>query len=188
MSETISDRYRRRAATFTDTVAAVPESRWNAASPCADWDARAVLAHVVDTQAMFAGMAGRKLEPGPSIDDQPLDAWTAARDQTQAALDDPSLAAVEFDGLGGRATFAEAVDRFLSFDLVVHRWDLARATGLDDEIPELDLDALQAAIDEMSERFGEAMRSPGVFGPELTPPPDADAQTRLLAVVGRRAW
>lgn len=188
MTETVADRYRRRAATFTDTIAAVPETRWDAASPCEDWDALGVLAHVVGTQTMFAGMVGRDLQPGPSLDDDPVGAWTTARDQTQAALDDPALAAVEFDGLGGRTTFADAVDRFLSFDLVVHRWDLARATGLDDEIPEVDLRALQAAIDQMSESFGESMRSPGVFGPELTPPPDADSQTKVLAFIGRQAW
>lgn len=36
--------------------------------------------------------------------------------------------------------------------------------------------------------MGEAMRGPGAFGPELTPPEGADAQTRLLAFVGRRSW
>jgi hypothetical protein len=29
---------------------------------------------------------------------------------------------------------------------------------------------------------------PGFFGPELTPPPDADEQTRWLAYLGRAAW
>lgn len=188
MTETIADRYRRRAAAFTDTVAAVSGSRWSAASPCEDWDARGVVAHVVGTQGMFAGLVGRDLEPGPSVDDDPLGAWTAARDQTQAALDDPALATVEFDGFGGRTTLADAVDRFLSFDLVVHRWDLARAAGIHDDILEVDLTALRVAIDEMTEQMGEAMRAPGVFGPELTPPSGADTQTRVLAVIGRQAW
>jgi hypothetical protein len=35
--------------------------------------------------------------------------------------------------------------------------------------------------------FGDAARSPGVFGPELEAPAGADEQTRLLALVGRRA-
>lgn len=186
--ESIADRYRRRAAAFTDTVAAVPDGAWGAPSPCPDWDARAVVGHVTGTQAMFAQLVGRELEPGPSADDDPLAAWVAARDQTQAALDDPSLAAVEFDGFSGRSTFEEAVDRFLCFDLVVHRWDLARAAGVDDTIPPEDVAALQAATAVMSEQMGEAMRGPGAFGPELTPPADADAQTRVLAFIGRQAW
>jgi uncharacterized protein (TIGR03086 family) len=188
MTETIADRYRRRAATFTETVAAVAEDRWSAPTPCEGWDAAAVLDHVVSTQAMFAGMVGRELEPGPSVAEDPLAAWTAARDQTQAALDDPDLAAAEFDGIAGRTTFEQAVDRFLAFDLVVHRWDIARATGLDEEIPGEDVAALQTAIAEMREQFGEAMRGPGAFGPELTPPAGAGDQVQVLAFTGRQAW
>ena len=35
-------------------------------------------------------------------------------------------------GFFGETTFESAIDRFANFDLVVHRWDLARATGGDD--------------------------------------------------------
>ncbi|MCU1498419.1 MAG: hypothetical protein JWM47_2372 [Acidimicrobiales bacterium] len=186
--ESIADRFRRRAAAFTEVVAAVSDDRWDAPSPCPDWDARGVVAHVAGTQSMFAGFVGRELAPGPSVDHDPLAAWVTACDQTQSALDDPELAAAEFDGFSGRSTFEQAVDRFLSFDLVAHRWDLARAAGLDDTIPPEDVAALQAATDEMSEKMGEAMRGPGAFGPELTPPEGADAQTRVLAFIGRQAW
>ena len=41
-------------------------------------------------------------------------------------------AGTEFDGFFGRSTFAQGVDRFLCSDLVLHGWDLARATGLDE--------------------------------------------------------
>lgn len=188
MTETIADRYRRRAARFTETVAAVPPDRWSAPSPCPEWDARALVAHVVQAQGLFAGFVGRDAAEGPSVDDDPLGAWIAARDQTQAELDDPTLATAEFDGLMGRTSFEQAADRFLSFDLVVHRWDLARAAGLDDEIPADDLAALQSAVEVMSEQMGEAMRSPGAFGPAIEPPAGADGQTRVLAFIGRRAW
>ncbi len=188
MTESIADRYRRRAATFTDAVAGVPADRWSAASPCPEWDARGVVQHVVDTQAMFAGFIEQSVEPGPSADEDPLGAWAAARDQTQARLDDPAVAALEFDGFTGRSSFEAAVDRFLSFDLVAHPWGLARAAGLDEEIPADDLAAMEAAVTAMSASFGDAMRSPGAFGPELTPPGGADQQTRLLAFLGRQAW
>lgn len=188
MDETIADRYRRRAARFTDTVAAVPADAWSSPSPCPEWDARAVVAHLVQTQGMFAGFVGRELDAGPSVDVDPLGAWTAARDQTQAALDDPDIAGTEFDGFTGRASYESGVDRFLSFDLIVHRWDLARAAGLDDSIAEQDLVALQLAVEHMAATMGDAMRGPGAFGPELTPPADADTQARVLAFLGRQAW
>ncbi len=187
MTETIADRYRRRAATFTQTAVAVPDDQWAAPSPCAGWDARDVIAHVVGSQETFARLVDRELDPGPSIDEDPVGAWTVARDQTQAALDDLDLAAFGFHGFTGPTTFAEAVDRFLSFDLVVHRWDLARAADLDDTIPEQDVAELEAAVDTMVEQMGEAMRSPTAFGPALTAPDGADRQTRLLAFLGRMA-
>ena len=34
--------------------------------------------------------------------------------------------------------------------------------------------------------FGDAARSPGVFGPEVDVPPDADPQAALLGQLGRR--
>lgn len=187
LTETIADRYRRRAAHMADTIAAVPPAAWDAPSPCEGWTARDVVEHLVDTQGVFARLVGREPEPGPSVADDPRGAWRAASAQTQAALDDPALAAVEFDGMAGRSSFEGAVDRFLSPDLVAHRWDLARAVGLDDTIPEVDLAALEAAAATMEGEMGEMMRSSGAFGPALDPPPDAGRQTRLLAFLGRRA-
>ena len=105
----------------------------------------------------------------------------AARDVIQARLDDPSLAEEEFDGFFGRSTFAEAVDRFVSSDLVVHGWDLARATGQDETI---DADEAERVL-EGAHGFGDAFRSPQVAGPEVSVPADADVQTRLIAFYGR---
>jgi uncharacterized protein (TIGR03086 family) len=182
MSE-ISDRYRRLAGDFADKIANVPDDRWDAPSPCPDWKARDVVQHVVDTQGMFLGFVGKELGSIPSVDDDPGAAWDAARAKTQRELDDPELAGAEFDGFFGRTRFDEAVDRFLNFDLVVHGWDLARATGLDETIAPDDI----ARVREKAEGFGDAMRSPQAFGPELEAPPGADEQTRLLAFLGRRA-
>jgi hypothetical protein len=35
---------------------------------------------------------------------------------------------------------------------------------------------------------GRVVRRSGFIGPELTPPEDADEQTRMLAFLGRAAW
>ncbi len=180
----ISERYARLSEDFAGTVAAVPADRWSAASPCEGWDARDVVRHVVEVQGMFLGLVGRELGDIPSVDEDPLAAWDAARAVVQGDLDDPERANTGFDGFFGRSTFAEAADRFLSFDLVVHRWDLARATGQDER---LDPDDVRWAH-EATAPFGEHLRGNNVCGPELTPPEGADAQTRFLAFVGRRAW
>jgi uncharacterized protein (TIGR03086 family) len=178
----ISDRYRRLSQQFADTVASVPEDRWSNQSPCDEWTARDVVRHVVETPGMFFGMIGAEYPEPPSVDDDPVAAVAATRDVMQRALDDPDVATTEFDGFFGRTTFEQAVDRFANFDLVVHRWDLARAAGLDETMPP---DEVTRLTEEVA-GFGESARAPGVFGPEVEVPSDADPQAKLLGQLGRR--
>jgi uncharacterized protein (TIGR03086 family) len=139
--------------------------------------------HVVDTTALFLGFVDRKLPPAPSVDEDPLGAWTSARDAMQAALDDPQTRQQEFDGMFGRSTFEDSVTRFLCPDLLVHTWDLARAAKLDEN---LDLDEVERVLATWQQIPSDAMRSPGVFGPEIESAGGADPQTRLLNFAGRR--
>jgi uncharacterized protein (TIGR03086 family) len=182
MSE-IADRYRRLSDAFAVTIAGVPDDRWSSASPCEDWDAREVVGHVVGTQGMFLGFIGEEMGEIPSVDDDPAAAWDAARARVQSALDDPARADAEFDGFFGRTSLAAAVDRFLASDLVIHRWDLARATGQDETIDPDDAERVLAG----AQAFGDAFRSPGVCGPEVPVAADADIQTRVLGFYGRVA-
>ncbi|GAB3205181.1 TIGR03086 family metal-binding protein [Marinactinospora thermotolerans] len=183
MSE-ISARYERLATEFAATVARVPAERWDAASPCAGWTALDVVRHVVDTQGAFLGLIGREAAPLPSVEEDPLAAWKGAAHGVQTVLDDPRQAATTFEGHFGVTAFEEAVDRFIAFDLVVHRWDLARATGLDERIAPADL----RWIGEAAAGFATEPSAKEHFAPGLTPPPGADEQTRVLALLGRRAW
>lgn len=177
-----TDRYRRLAGELATAVAAVPADRWSSPSPCEGWTALDVVRHVVDTSGMFLGFIGRSLGGIPSVDDDPHAALTAATGAVQAALDEPATAAQTFEGITGTSTFEAAVDRFLSFDLVVHRWDLARATGGDEHIDPDDVRRLTEA----AHAFPEGMRGPRAFGPEVEPAPGADDRDRLLAFLGRR--
>jgi uncharacterized protein (TIGR03086 family) len=178
----ISQRYARLADAFAAKVAAVPADRWSAPTPCENWTARELVGHVVSTQGMFLGFVGRSIGDVPSVDGDPLAAWNTVRSAVQRDLEDPEKAGAEFEGMMGKQTFEGAVDRFLSFDLIVHGWDLARATGLDERVAPEDVERAQA----QAEGFGDAMRSPQAFGEVVEPPPGADAQARLLAFLGRR--
>jgi len=182
MSE-IADRYRRLSDAFADKIAAVPDDCWERQSPCEEWKARDVVNHVVGTQGMFLGFVGEELKDVPSVDENPLAAWNAARAQIQQRLDDPERAKIEFEGLTGRSTFEAAVDKFLCADLVVHGWDLARATGLDESIEPDDAQRVRRSMESM----GDSLRSPGAFGAEVEPSPGADEQQKMLAFLGRRA-
>ena len=107
--------------------------------------------------------------------------FASARADIERVLDDPELAATEYDGALGRTNIAATVDRFLDFDLVVHGWDLARATGQDETID----DAEVARIWKDTEALGDNLRRSGVCGPEVPVADDAPPADRLLGRLGR---
>ncbi|MFN8023434.1 MAG: TIGR03086 family metal-binding protein [Acidimicrobiales bacterium] len=178
---TPADRYRLVSSQFDRLLADVPADRWDAPSPCDGWSARQVVQHVVDTEAELLGRMGFDAPAVDGVD--PLEAWPLVRAAVSAALADPARAGYEYDGYFGRTTFERTVDDFYSFDLVVHRWDVAHATGLSqhEQIDDDELGRLCAG----AEHFGDAMRMPGVFGPEVPAPADATPQERFLAWIGR---
>jgi uncharacterized protein (TIGR03086 family) len=178
----ISERFRRVAASFTERVDAVPADRWDNPSPCDEWTARDLVGHLVGNAELFLGLVGLELPPGPSVDDDPAGAWANARDAVQEALDDPAVAQREYDGMMGTQTFEQAMDRFGCPDVVIHQWDLARATGLDERLDPDDVHTIFEAMEPMD----EMLRGNGVFGPKVETPPGADEQTRFLAFMGRR--
>ena len=136
MTTDISTRYRALAEEFTRRVDAVPNDRWDDPSPCQEWSARDVLSHMIDNHVNMPGHAGVKVALKKSVDDDPRGAWAEARDAVQEILDDPERAGAEYDGYFGRTSIEQTIDDFLGFDLLVHAWDIARATGQDETLPE----------------------------------------------------
>lgn len=93
----------------------------------------------------------------------------------------PARAALEYDGFFGRTRLEATVDRFLGIDLLVHGWDIARATGQDETLPDAEVARVYADVVEL----GDSLRAEGVCGPAVEVPADAPAQDRLLAFLGR---
>jgi uncharacterized protein (TIGR03086 family) len=81
----------------------------------------------------------------------------------------------------GEQTFESLVGRLLCTDTLVHSWDLARATGQDEQLDP----AAVAASAELLTPIDEAIRRPGGFAPKIDPPGDADEQTQFLCFCGR---
>ena len=182
MTTTTADRYRELAGAFEAKIGAVRPDQWAAPTPCDGWTVRDLVRHVVDTQGLFEGMVGRELGAIPSVDDEPTAAFAAASTVVQGDLDDPARAEETFEGFFGTSTFAQAIDRFACFDLVVHGWDLARATGQEETIEPVEIERVMAS----TELFGPNLRTSGVCGPEVEVGEDASAQDRLVAFLGRQ--
>lgn len=178
----VSDRYRKVADSFSERAAAVPEGKWDAPSPCEGWTARDIVRHMVETSGFFLGRVGVELPRGPSVDEDPVGAWTVGRDVVQSTLDDPELASQEFDMGMGPSTFEKTVGMFGIGDVLVHTWDLARATGQDETLDPDECRRLYATMEPNDER----MRQGTSFGPKVEVPADVDDQTKLLAFTGRQ--
>ncbi|MFC4535355.1 TIGR03086 family metal-binding protein [Sphaerisporangium dianthi] len=187
MSE-IAVRHRVRAAVFAAKVAAVGPDQWSNPSPCEGWTARDVVGHVVGMHAAMLGPVGRSLSRAPSVEEDPLAAFVSACADIESLLADPSVAARPIETPMGRLSAERHVDQVASADMVLHGWDLARATGQDDTIDPAELEAMWPAV----QRIPPKMRIPGafgpgivVYGPEVEVPGDAPLQHRVLGLLGR---
>ena len=175
------------ASTFLDLVAPltavvdrVPLVGWDRPSPCEGWSARDVLSHVVDSQRGF--LVGQGIElPTVTLGLDPAQAWRRHAAALREALTDPAVAGREYDSYFGRTTVGETLLGFFGLDLVVHRWDLATAAGLDERLSDDEL----GFVEERADSLGDALYSDGVCRAGVEAPPGADRQTRVLARLGR---
>jgi uncharacterized protein (TIGR03086 family) len=168
-------------------VAGVGEDQWHEPTPCDEWDVHELLNHIVSGNRWvrplvegetIAGV-GDRLD-GDLVGHSPYMAYEASAADAERAFCEPgalgAMCAVSYGPIPGEAYCR---DRFL--DVLVHGWDLARATGQDTT---LDPELVAAAL-EIIEPHRELLAASGAFGTPSDPPAGADPQTRLLAWLGR---
>lgn len=178
----VLDRYRVAAQGFDAAVRAAHGDKWEAQSPCEGWTARDVVAHVVQGhRGVVSRVRGGEAEALAEGED-PQVAWEAAFQAVQEIAADPEALSQEIDGPTGRMPTGEIIGRFVTMDLLVHTWDLARAVGGNER---LDEDSVRRAYEALKP-MDAMIRQPQVFGPKLDPPPGADLQTEFLHFLGRR--
>ena len=155
-------------------------------TPCNEWDVRAILDHLSGLQRSLAAAADGG--PSPDHDAAPDDvdpraAFVASTRAAEAALRAPGALDRTFRMPWGEMP-GGAIARVLFMDLMIHSWDLAKATGQPTSLaPDLCETALAMGRAMMKDEF----RGPGRgFGPEVAVPADAPACDRLAAFYGRR--
>ena len=178
--------YARAVAGFDAVLHAVPGDRWTAPTPCAEWDVRALVDHVVREDRWAAELladrtiadVGDRLD-GDLLGTDPAAAWeaagSAAVSAATAAKDDDMVS------LSAGPTPVDEYLRQLAADHIVHAWDLATATGTNLRIEEDLLDAVTAWFAPVRRIY----RDHGLVDPRPPLPEPAEAQARLLAMFGR---
>lgn len=177
----VADRYHRIADGFSRRLAGVRADQWSAATPCTDWSVHDLVVHVVGTQRRVLGSVegGDPMEVDGNGD---LAAqWEAASQAIIDALSDPERAATTVSGMFGDQPFESLVGRMVCADTLLHTWDLARATGQDEE---LDADAVSTCRAFLAP-VDDAIRRPGGFAAKIPSPAGADEQRQLLNFCGR---
>jgi uncharacterized protein (TIGR03086 family) len=166
----------KRASEWTASKVAGAKDRLADATPDDDWDVRALMNHMLDTQRYFVSaargeQASLPASPPPELlGDDPVGDFERARQDVMNTFGAPGV----IDRTGPSLGIAFS-------DQLLHGWDLARATGQDETMP----DGLAAAAYQMIHgRFTDEQRK-GIFKPEVPVARDASAQDKFLAYSGR---
>jgi uncharacterized protein (TIGR03086 family) len=174
---------------FREVLAQVRPEQLDASTPCPDWRVRDLVQHVA-VGNRWASLLLRGAEPGPAM------GQAKAVGRTGDLLPD-----FDADTASQAAAFAEegaetrVVQHFLgpvpagqflamrSGDVLIHSWDLARATGADERLPQ---PLVQVGL-AIYEARAASLAATGMFGSggEGAPAPTTD-QDRLLHLTGRR--
>ena len=169
-------------------VAGIQPDQRTLPTPDEGWDVRALLNHIVSgnlwavelTAGQTIDEVGDRLD-GDLLGDDPLGAYDASAQAAAAAFEEAGAldaqCAVSYGPVPGSVY---AGHRFI--DVLIHGWDLAIATGQDATLDS----ALVAACLAVVEPQAGLMQASGSYGSHVDAPADADPQTRLLALLGRR--
>ena len=178
-----AERFRRIAAGFTRVADGVRADQWDLPAPCEGWLARDVVGHLVGWVPGFLAGSGVELAPVEiDVAADPAGSWRSLADALQAVLDDPDASVEEHDfGPPGRMSTERAIGMTITGDVLIHTWDLARATGQDDTLDPTMVAEMWVGMQPMD----ETLRASGHFGPRVDVPEVADVQTKLIGFTGR---
>ena len=179
---TPAEEFREIGGRFGEIVDAVRPDQWDDPTPVAGWKARDVVGHLIEWFPALVQDLEVSLPAGPSAETDPAAAWRTFAGGVMSLLEDPTTAAlVPTNPNFGGIPLDQAVSRFFTADVFHHTWDLATATG---QVPALDPERCESTLAGM-EPIDQLLRDSGHYGPRVEVPADADAETRLVAFLGR---
>jgi uncharacterized protein (TIGR03086 family) len=182
--------FERAVAATAETVKKVSADQSGAPTPCTEWDVRDLLNHIIGTlwlgEALFTDRPSRNpMEPGG------LPAADLAGDDPAAAYAEASAAALAAAGTGDTLTRMHrtplgempgpGLAGWTTLDILVHGWDLAKATG---QAADLDETLAAHVLAFADQAITPELRAPRL-GPAVPVPAGSPVTDRLVAFLGR---
>ena len=156
-------------------------------TPCDDWPVAALLVHIIGFSHAYT-QAARKLATaaGPPARPDPADLpphWRSRMpvltEELAQAWRDPA-AWTGTSQVGGATLPAATIGAMAMNELVVHSWDLARATGQDYAA---DPRILETLVELLSQ--SPAAGTPGMFGPAIPVEDESELLDQVVCLAGR---
>lgn len=167
-------------------VAGVKPDQLAGPTPCTDWDTRALLNHTIGAVEMFDDAVQTKPFTGSMFANDNVGDDPGASYERRAAVLRDTLAQPDVLDRTWTMPFGEVPSvigaGFATLELFQHGWDVARASG---QQIDFDAEVTEAANATAQMMPAEQVRVAGVFGAEGSCPPDASAEDRLAAFLGR---
>ena len=161
-------------------VEAVRTDQLGSATPCSEWTVQQLLDHLADgTAYLLSAAAGKDLQPAQATG---VEYRRRVEDVLKALALPGALERTCLSPLGFEWPVSQAVAGTF-MDVLIHTWDVARATGQDEKLDPVLVEACSAMfLPEMPERG----RAAGIVGPAVDVGQDASPQDHLLAAMGRQ--
>jgi uncharacterized protein (TIGR03086 family) len=165
-------------------VGGVRPDQYAQPTPCTEWDVQALLGHMVGVMMnMERGVTGAALLPdmnGVALDTDVAAQFATASDRTLAAWRSRGLEGEIDVGAGPMPAALGASINLV--DTTAHAWDLARATGQDEMLP----DALADTSLQVAEGFVDGVRQFAGINPAIPVASDASPTAKFVAYMGRQ--
>src|SRR5579859_2235356 len=119
-------------------VAGIRADQWPAPTPCTGLDVRTLLNHLVTGNLLFAALVRGTPPPerdADHLDGDPLAAFRRAADELREAFAAPGVLEAVYTAPFGTGPGVVLV-RVRIVEVLVHGWDLARATGQAADFPD----------------------------------------------------
>lgn len=179
----------RAATALAGITATIKPDQLTAPTPCAEFDVRALVNHLLFWGPSLEAAGRKESVPPPAASESEVDltggdfAGTLRSHLDRVATTWRTSAAwTGVTRMGGPTELpATVIGRMLTTELLVHSWDLARATG---QRPPWDPELVAAVHAEVAANAAQG-REMGVYGPEIPVPSTASTLDRALGLTGR---